>query len=160
MNIFFAGEFADELYKFAKKQNHRFYLGVAYYTNGYLLLKKGDNEVIDDGLNKIQDAAVNFEKEGDYAGAGMCFNKIGSIYQSRLRKLENACLFYRAAIENFNRAILKMYPLRTDFWNKPELLIQKIIELRDIVEELLPNLENIELRNKIIKDLKNLHYNF
>jgi hypothetical protein len=53
-----------------------------------------------------------------------------------------------------------MYPLRTDFWNKPELLIQKIIELRDIVEELLPNLENIELRNKIIKDLKNLQYNF
>ena len=90
----------------------------------------------------------------------MCFNKIGSIYQSRLNKLENACLFYRAAIENFNKALLKMHPLRTDFWNKPDLLIQKIVELKDIVEELLPNLENIELKNKISKDIKNLNFNF
>jgi len=159
-HLIFAGEFSDDLYKLAKKQNHRFYLGVAYYIRGYLLLKKGDNEVLEDALNKIQDAAINFEKEGDFAGAGMCFNKIGSIYQSRLNKLENACLFYRAAIENFNKALLKMHPLRTDFWNKPDLLIQKIVELKDIVEELLPNLENIELKNKISKDIKNLNFNF
>ena len=155
-----AEEFVDKLFKLAKQQNHRFYLGVVYYIKGYVLLKKGDNEVLDEALNKIQDAAVNFEKEGDFAGAGMCFNKIGSIYQSRLNKLENACLFYRAAIENFNKAILKMHPLRTDFWNKPELLIQKVVELRDIVEELLLNLENIDLKKKIIKDLKNINFNF
>ncbi|GAH01208.1 unnamed protein product, partial [marine sediment metagenome] len=71
-----------------------------------------------------------------------------------------ACLFYRAAIENYNNAILKMHPLRTSFWNKPELLIQKIVELRDIIEELLPKLEESELRDKIIKDLGNLQYNF
>ncbi|MHA2340212.1 MAG: hypothetical protein ACXACX_23165, partial [Candidatus Hodarchaeales archaeon] len=70
------------------------------------------------------------------------------------------CLFYRAAIENFNKAILKMHPLRTSFWNKPELLIQKIVELRDIVEDLLPNLEDNELKNKITTDLGNLKYNF
>ena len=155
-----AEEFVDKLFKLAKQQNHRFYLGVVYYIKGYVLLKKGDNEVLEEALNKIQDAAVNFEKEGDFAGAGMCFNKIGSIYQSRLNKLENACLFYRAAIENFNKAILKMHPLRTDFWNKPELLIQKVVELRDIVEELLLNLENIDLKKKIIKDLKNINFNF
>ncbi len=159
-HLIFAGEFADELYKLAKKQNHLFYLGVVYYTKGYLLLKKGENDVLEEALNNIQDAAVNFGKEGDFAGAGMCFNKIGSIYQSRLNKLENACLFYRAAIENFNNAIIKMHPLRTDFWNKPELLIQKVVELRDIVEELLPNLENIDIKKKITKDLKNLSFNF
>ncbi|MFX1600558.1 MAG: hypothetical protein ACFFB6_08175 [Promethearchaeota archaeon] len=159
-HLILAGEFADDLSKLAKKQNYRFYLGVAYYTKGYLLLKRGDNEVLEDALHKIQDAAVNFEKEGDYAGAGMCFNKIGSIYQSRLDKIENSCLFYLAAIENFNKAILKMHPLRTDFWNKPDLLIQKIVELRDIVEELLPNLENFKLKDKIYKDLKNLSFNF
>ncbi|MFX0003736.1 MAG: hypothetical protein ACFE9J_09645, partial [Candidatus Hermodarchaeota archaeon] len=126
-----AEEFTNDLFKLAKKQNQLFYLGITYYIKGYLLLKGGDNEVLEEALHKIQDAAVNFEKEGDFAGAGMCFNKIGSIYQSRLSKLENACLFYRAAIENFNKAILKMHPLRTDFWNKPELLIQKIVELRD-----------------------------
>jgi len=159
-HVKFAGEFADDLFKLAKKQKHLFYLGIAHYIKGYLLLKTGENEVLEVALNKIQDAAVNFEKEGDFAGAGMCFNKIGSIYQSRLNKIENACLFYLAAIENFNKSILKMYPLRTDFWNKPELLIQKIVELRDIIEELLPNFDNIELRNKIVKDLKNLEYNF
>jgi len=143
-----------------KNKNHLFYLGVSHYIKGYLLLKKGDNDVLESALKKIQEAAINFEKEGDYAGAGMCFNKIGSIYQSRLNKLENACLFYRAAIENFNKALLKMHPLRTDFWNKPNLIIQKIVELRDIVEELLPNLENIELKNKIENDLKSLNYNF
>ncbi|MFW9818873.1 MAG: hypothetical protein ACFFE5_04625 [Candidatus Thorarchaeota archaeon] len=159
-HLIIAGEFADELYKLAKKQNQNFYLGVVYYIKGYLLLKKGDNEYLEEALNKIQDAAVNFEREGDFAGAGMCFNKIGSIYQTRLNKLENACLFYRAAIENFNKAIIKMHPLRTDFWNKPELLIQKIVELRDIVEEMLPNLGTNNIKKKIINDLKNLSYNF
>jgi proteasome lid subunit RPN8/RPN11 len=159
-HLVFAGEFAENLIKLAKKQKDLFYVGVANYILGYLLLKKGETEVLEEGLNKIQDAAVNFENEGDFAGAGMCFNKIGSIYQSRLHKLENACLFYRAAIENYNKAIIKMHPLRTSFWNKPELLIQKIVELRDIVEELLPNLTDSELKDKIMKDLGNLQYNF
>ncbi|MHA1987363.1 MAG: hypothetical protein ACW98D_12055 [Promethearchaeota archaeon] len=159
-HLVFAGEFAENLFKLAKKQKNFFYVGVANYILGYLLLKKGENEVLEKGLNRIQDAAVDFENEADYAGAGMCFNKIGTIYQSRLHKLENACLFYRAAIENYNKAILKMHPLRTSFWNKPELLIQKIIELRDIVDELLPNLEDSKLKEKVKKDLENLQYNF
>ncbi len=159
-HLVLAGEFAEDLYKLAKKQKNLFYVGVANYILGYILLKKGDNDTLEESLNKIQDAAVDFEKEGDYAGAGMCFNKIGSIYQSRLHKLENACLFYRAAIENYNKALLKMHPMRTSFWSKPELLIQKIVELRDIVEDLLPNLENSELKNRIMTDLGNLKYNF
>ncbi|MFX0082214.1 MAG: hypothetical protein ACFE94_10730 [Candidatus Hodarchaeota archaeon] len=159
-HLIFAGEFAEDLFKLSKKHKSLFYRGISNYILGYLLLKKGENDVLEEGLKKIQDAAIDFEKEGDFAGAGMCFNKIGNIYQSRLYILENACLFYRAAIENYNNAILKMHPLRTSFWNKPELLIQKIIELRDIVEELLPNLNNIDIKNRIIKDLKNLHYNF
>ncbi|MFW9876589.1 MAG: hypothetical protein ACFFG0_26130 [Candidatus Thorarchaeota archaeon] len=159
-HLIFAEEFAEDLFKLSKKHKNRFYSGVSNYILGYILLKKGENNVLEEGLNKIQAAAVDFENEGDYAGAGMCFNKIGSIYQSRLIILENACLFYRAAIENYNKAILKMHPLRTSFWNKPELLIQKIIELRDIIEELLPNLTNIDIKDKIIKDLRNVQYNF
>ncbi len=159
-HLIFADEFANNLYKLAKKHNQLFYIGVANYIIGYLLLKKGDNNVLEDGLNKIQDAAICFEKEGDFAGAGMCFNKIGTIYHTRLNKLENACLFYRASIENYNKAILKIHPLRTSFWNKPELLIRKIVELRDIVDELIPNLNNTELKSRIIADLRNLRYNF
>jgi proteasome lid subunit RPN8/RPN11 len=159
-HLIFAGEFAEDLIKLSKKFKNLFYKGVANYILGYILLKKGENDVLEEGLNKIQEAAVAFENEGDYTGAGMCFNKIGNIYHSRLNILENACLFYRAAIENYNKAILKIHPLRTSFWNKPELLIQKIIELRDIVDELVPNLENSEIKNRIIKDLRNIRYNF
>jgi proteasome lid subunit RPN8/RPN11 len=159
-HLVFAEEFGEDLFKLSRKHKNLFYRGVSNYILGYILLKRGKNDVLEEGLNKIQDAAVDFENEGDYAGAGMCFNKIGNIYQSRLSKLENACLFYRAAIDNYNKAIVKMHPLRTSFWNKPELLIEKVIELRDIIEELLPNLGNIEIKNKITADLQNLRYNF
>ncbi|MFX1424874.1 MAG: hypothetical protein ACFFBE_00355 [Promethearchaeota archaeon] len=159
-HLIFAGEFGEELFKLAKKHKNVFYRGISNYISGYILLKKGENDVLEEGLEKVQDAAVDFENEGDFAGAGMCFNKIGNIYHSRLGKLENACLFYRAAIENYNKAIVKMHPLRTSFWNKPELLIEKIVELRDIIEELLPNLEDIGIKKKILDDLQNIRYNF
>ncbi|MFW9821997.1 MAG: hypothetical protein ACFFE4_03635 [Candidatus Thorarchaeota archaeon] len=159
-HLIFAREFTEDLFKIAKKNKNLFYIGVANYIFGYLLLKKGDKDVLEEALNKIQEAAVDFENVGDFAGAGVCFNKIGSVYQSRLNKLDNASLFYRAAIEDYNNALLKMHPLRTSFWNKPELLIQRIVELRDIVEEILPNLENTKLKSKIIEDLKNIQYNF
>ncbi|MFX1456768.1 MAG: hypothetical protein ACFFDB_15450 [Promethearchaeota archaeon] len=159
-HLVFAREFAEDLFKLAKKNKNLFYVGVANYIFGYLLLKQGDKDVLENALNKIQEAAVDFEKVGDFAGAGMCFNKIGSVYQSRLNKLDNTCLFYRAAIEDYNKALLKMHPLRTSFWNKPELLIQRIVELRDVTEEILPNLENTKLKDKIIKDLKQIRYNF
>ncbi|MHA2391714.1 MAG: hypothetical protein ACXAEX_07075 [Promethearchaeota archaeon] len=159
-HLVFAKEFANDLFKLAKKNKNYFYIGVSNYIFGYLLLKKDEEDTLEEGLNKIQDAAVDFESVGDFAGAGMCFNKIGSIYQSKLNKLDNACLFYRAAIEDYNNAIVKMHPLRTSFWNKPELLVQKIIELRDITEALLPNLENVKLKKKITEDLGNIQYNF
>ncbi|MFX1324278.1 MAG: hypothetical protein ACFE8N_04930 [Promethearchaeota archaeon] len=159
-HLVFAEEFASKLFKLAKKHKNHFYNGVANYIFGYLLLKKDDEEALEDGLNRIQDAAVDFESVSDFAGAGMCFNKIGSIYQSRLNKIDMACLFYRAAIEDYNNAIMKMHPLRTSFWNKPELLVQKIVELRDIIESLLTNLENVKLKKKIIEDLGNIQYNF
>jgi proteasome lid subunit RPN8/RPN11 len=159
-HLVFAEEFGEDLFKLAKKHKNLFYKGVSNYILGYILLKKGGIDVLEEGLNRIQDAAVDFENDGDYAGAGMCFNKIGNIYQTRLNKLENACLFYRAAIENYNNAIARMHPLRTSFWNKPDLLIQKIVELRDIIEELLPKLDNVGIKKKIINDLQSISYNF
>ena len=65
---------------------------------GYLLLKEGDNAFLKTALNKIRDSAMLFEKERDYAGAGMGFNKIGTVYQTRLENFDSACLFYREAI--------------------------------------------------------------
>ncbi|MFX0058817.1 MAG: hypothetical protein ACFE85_18120 [Candidatus Hodarchaeota archaeon] len=159
-HLVLAEEFSEKLYRIADKNDNMFYIGVANYISGYLLLKKADRDILKKALSKIRDAAIIFEKVKDYAGAGMSFNKIGTIYQNRLENYDSACLFYREAIENYNKAITINHPLRKSLWSKPELLKEKIIELRDQIEELLPNIENSEIRKKIVKDLRAIEYNF
>ncbi|MBD3197680.1 MAG: hypothetical protein GF317_21690 [Candidatus Lokiarchaeota archaeon] len=159
-HLILAGEFAEKLNAIADREGYVFYRGEANYLIGYLLLKKGNNDVLQDALNKIRDAAILFEKEDDFVGAGTCFYKIGTIYELRLNKLENSCLFYREALENYNKAIIKNHPLRKSLWSKPEALKQKILELKDAIEEILPKLENNKIRNKIKKDLNSIHFNF
>lgn len=159
-HLVLAEEFATDLLKLAKEQDNAFYKAVANYILGYILLKQGKNNVLKLALSKIRDAAILFENIGDYAGAGMCFNKIGTIYHSRLENYDSACLFYRESIENYNKAIKHSHPLRKSLWSKPELLKEKIIELRDILEELLPSVSLDSLRQKISEDLKSIIYNF
>ena len=156
----FAEEFAENLYNLADEKKHLFYRGEGNYLIGYLLLKKGDNDFLEIALKNIRDAAIDFEKEKDFAGAGWCFNKIGVIFQSRLNQLENSYYFYREAIESYNKGILRSHPLRKSSWSKPELLVQKILELKGVIEEIIPNLENTEIKKKIIEDLKSINYNF
>ncbi len=159
-HLVLAEEFATDLIKLAEEQDNTFYKAVSNYILGYILLKQGKNDVLKSALSKIRDAAILFENVGDYAGAGMCFNKIGTIYQTRLENYDSACLFYRESIENYNKAILHSHPLRKSLWSKPELLKEKIIELRDILEELLPSVSHSSLRQKIVEDLKSIIYNF
>ncbi len=154
-----AKEFTDDLLDLAEKHNNQFYKGVANYMEGYLLLKEGDNTFLKTALNKIRDSAMLFEKERDYAGAGMGFNKIGTIYQTRLENFDSACLFYREAIENYNRAIVNSHPLRKSFWSMPESLQEKILELKDLIDELIDKL-NPSIRRKILEDLQSIRYNF
>ena len=159
-HLVLAEEFATDLIKLAEKQDNKFYIAVASYILGYILLKKGKNDVLKLALNKIRDAAILFENIGDYAGAGMCFNKIGTMYHTRLENYDSACLFYRESIENYNKAIIHSHPLRKSLWSKPELLKEKIIELRDVLEELLPSVSHLSLKQKISEDLKSITYNF
>ncbi|MBD3215379.1 MAG: hypothetical protein GF311_22410 [Candidatus Lokiarchaeota archaeon] len=159
-HLILAEEFAERLKSTAEREDSEFYKGEGNYLLGYLLLKRGDNEVLEDALNQIRDAAILFEKAGDYVGAAQCFHKIGTIYQTRLNLLENSCLFYREAIENYNKAIIKSHPLRKSLWTKPELLIQKITDLNDILEELLPKLEDTQIRRKIREDLNKIIFNY
>ncbi len=149
-----AKEFAEELYSLSEKYNKLFYSGEAKYLVGYLSLKEGKNEVLEPALKKIQKASIDYENAGDFAGAGKCYHKIGTIYHSRLNKIYNACLFYQQAIRSFNEALSKGHPLRTSIWSKSELLSQKIIELQDIIEELIPKIENPDERKKIQEDLE------
>ena len=154
-----AQEFTENLLKLAENYDNRFYKGVANYMEGYLLLKEGDNTLLKTALNKIRDSAMLFEKERDFAGAGMGFNKIGTIYQTRLDNFDSACLFYREAIENYNKAIIHSHPLRKSFWSMPESLQEKILELKDLIGELIDKL-NPSIRRKILQDLQSIQYNF
>lgn len=151
-----AKEYAEELFSLSEKYKNLFYRAEANYLVGYLSLKEGESEVLESALKKIQKASIDYEDAGDFAGAGKCYHKIGTIYQSRLNKPFNACLFYEQAIRSFNEALLKGHPLRTSIWSKSELLYQKIIELKDIVEELIPKIENPEERKKIKDDLNSI----
>jgi len=154
-----AREFTEDLYDLADQHDNMFYKAVSNYMDGYILLKEGDNNKLKDALNKIRDSAILFERERDYAGAGMGFNRIGTIYQARLENFDSACLFYREAIENYNKAIVHSHPLRKSFWSMPESLQEKILELRDLIDELMNKL-NPSIRRKIIKDLQSIKYNF
>jgi tetratricopeptide (TPR) repeat protein len=158
--LVYAKQFAEELYDLAEANNHLFYKGIANYIIGYIGLKEGDNSNLQNNLKKIEEAAVYFIEVNDYAGAGMCFNRIGTIYEKQVKNVASACLFYREAIENYNKAILYTHPLRVTPWSKPEILIEKIIELRDLIDVIVADIEEIDIKDKIIKDLKSIHYNF
>jgi proteasome lid subunit RPN8/RPN11 len=156
----FAKECIEELYDLSKKYNSLFYSAEANYLSGYVLLKEGNNEFLETALKKVQQSSIDYEKIEDFAGAGKSYHQIGLIYQSRLNKPYNACLFYNQAIKCYNEAILKAYVLRKSAWAKPESLTQKILELKDIVEELIPKIDNIEEKQKILNDLNSLKFNF
>ncbi|MBD3342351.1 MAG: hypothetical protein GF353_24840 [Candidatus Lokiarchaeota archaeon] len=155
-----AREFNAEMSDLAKKELFSFYVAEAIYLKGYIMLKEGDNELLEDGLKLIQQASIKYEEAEDFAGAGRCYHKIGVIYHSRLNQAFNACLFYLHGIMNYNKAITRGFPSRTDLWSKPESLSQKIVELKDIVEELMVNIKNPEERKKVQDDLESLKFSF
>ncbi len=159
-HLILAQEFTEKLLRLAKKENQPFYEGEANYLRGYILLKQDQNENIQEALIIIQNAAVIFEDAEDYVGAALCFHKIGTIYQSPLEKFENCCLFYEEAIENYNKAIIKSHPLRKTMWTKPDRLVQKILDLKEKIEKLLPKVKDLHIKNMVKENLENLDYNF
>lgn len=159
-HIILADEFVEKLLKIADQQNNLFYKAESHYLLGYLLLKQKKTENVRGALNKIRDAAVIFNDIKDYVGAAICFHKIGAIFHTRLEKYEMGAIFYSEAIVNYNEAILKSHPLRKTMWSRKEILIHKILDLKETTEELLPKIKNMEIQQKVINDLKSIQYNF
>lgn len=159
-HLVLAREFAEELFKVAENNSQTFYKGIANYILGYIAVKEEDLDAIEFGLKKIEEAAVEFIKVKDFAGAGMAFNRIGVIYEKKIKSIGQSCLFYREAIDNFNNGLKYSHPLRITPWSKPEVLIGKIVELRDMVEVLLPDIEDPVIKTKVVNDLEAIHYNF
>ena len=159
-HLVIAREFADELFKVAEFNNQIFYKGIANIIIGNIIVREGDLDALEFGLKKIEEAAVEFIKVKDFAGAGMAFFKIAFFYEKKIKKIGTACLFYREAIENYNNGLVYSHPLRITPWSKPEVLIEKIIELRDIIEVLLPDIVDSDIKKKVVNDLKSIRYNF
>lgn len=151
-----AEDFAKELHGMAEEKGELFYLGEGNYLLGYLTLKEGWNTSLQKGLEMLQEASVSYEKAGDFAGAGQCYYKIGTIYHSRLNKLYNAALFYIQAIKSFNQALSRNHPLRKSLWAKAENLSNRLIDMKDIVENLILNIEDPAERNKIKRELSSV----
>jgi len=156
----FAEEFAENLYNLASEKDHTFYKAEGNYLMGYLLLKKASNDSLEYQLKMIQEASIDYEKAGDYAGAGRAYYKIGTIYHSRLNQQFQACLFYTQAIKSYNEAILRHHHLRKSLWAKAEVLTQKITEIRDTTEELMASIQDLEERSKIESELRTIKYHF
>ncbi|NVM46371.1 MAG: hypothetical protein HWN79_15790 [Candidatus Lokiarchaeota archaeon] len=159
-HLVIAKEFADELFKVADFNNQIFYKGIANHIIGNIIVRKGDLDALETGLKKIEEAAVEFIKVKDFAGAGMAFSKIGFNYEKKIKNIGTACLFYREAIENYNNGLISSYPLRITPWSKPEVLVEKITELRETIDVLLPDIESSEIKKKVVNDLKSIRYNF
>ncbi|MCK4382261.1 MAG: hypothetical protein KAW66_03110, partial [Candidatus Lokiarchaeota archaeon] len=159
-HLVIAREFADELFKVAEFNNQIFYKGIANIIIGNTIVREGDLDTLEDGLKKIEEAAIEFIKVKDFAGAGRAFDKIGFSYEKKIKQIGTACLFYREAIENYNNGLIYSHPLRITPWSKPEVLIEKIEELRETIEVLLSDIENSEIKKKVVNDLKSIHYNF
>lgn len=156
----FAEEFAEQLSNLAIERKSLYYQAEGNYLMGYLLLKRGSNDSLEFQLKMIQDASIQYEQAGDFAGAGRAYYKIGTIYHSRLNRPFHASLFYIQAIRSYNEGLLRHHPLRKSLWAKAELLTQKITEIRDVVDELIPSIENSDEKVKIQSDLNAIKYNF
>ncbi|NVM17535.1 MAG: hypothetical protein HWN80_07450 [Candidatus Lokiarchaeota archaeon] len=159
-HLVIAREFADELFKLAEFNNQIFYKGIANYIIGYIIIREGDIDALEYGLKKIEEAAIDFINVQDFAGAGMAFNKIGLSYEKKIKNIGTACLFYREALENYNNGLTYSHPLRITPWSKPEVLIEKIRDLREIIDVLLPDIESSDIKKKIVDDMKSIRYNF
>ncbi|MHA1726630.1 MAG: hypothetical protein ACTSXH_17635 [Promethearchaeota archaeon] len=158
-----AEEFSEKLIDLANQHEDLFHAGEGYYLKGYILLKTiQEDEIgrIEQALKELQESAKHFTEAKDYIGAGLSFERIGMTYQARLNVPDMAGLFLREAIENYNKGIMRGHPLRTSPLYKPEMIIQKIKSLKDLIEDLLPNIKDLTIKNKIITDLQSIHFNF
>jgi len=155
-----AVDFAEELFKLSVKQKDLFYKAEGNYLIGNLMLKKDNMKFPESALKKIEEAAIDYKKVGDFVGAGVCYNRIGTIYQSRLNRLNSAAFFFVETIRCLNDAIPKGHPLRKKTWMKTETMKKKIIEIKDILEDIIPNIENPKEREKVNKDLNSISFTF
>ena len=159
-HVILADEFAEKMLNIATERNDLFYKGEAYYLQGYLLLNQNKKENVRDALNKIRDAAVIFNDIKDFVGAALSFHRIGVTFHKELQNYDMSVMFYREAIENYNEAIVKNHPLRKTLWSRKENLMQKVLNLRETVEELLPRVENSDIRERVMNFLRSINYNF
>ena len=63
------------------------------------------------------------------------------------------------AIKSYNDALINSHPLRKSLWSRAESLTQKILELKDVVQDIANNLEDPQERKKIEDELNAINFN-
>ncbi|MHA1297057.1 MAG: hypothetical protein ACTSPH_10685 [Promethearchaeota archaeon] len=149
----------NEMIDIAKKNSNLFYEAEALYLKGNILLKSNSHS-LEDSLSMIQEAAGLFLKEKDFAGAARCFDKIGTMIQVKSNDFESMALFYAEALKNYNEALKITHPLRKSNWSQRESLINKIIEIKDVIEVILPKISDFNIRHQVLQKLNSIKYNF
>lgn len=119
-----------------------FYIGKAYYWKATLVerTKFNPNPQINDiktVLLMYQVASANFEKTEDFAGAGLCLDRIGVIYQNALQDHKMARAFYTEAVKLYAKAMENAHPLRAnEEWCASDSLTHRIKQLNGILAKI------------------------
>ncbi|GAB4323449.1 MAG: hypothetical protein Kow0069_28580 [Promethearchaeota archaeon] len=153
-HLSFAEQAASKLVEEAERHGSTFHLASGHVIAGQIRLKQVKVEVagqrsatpeehekrlgkIQEGLEELQQAALLFERAGDWAGVGWCNEQIGVIQYYTLRDYFSAALFYVEALKAFKKAETGVHPLRKSAWAKPEQLRRKVRSLRLFLDQLL-----------------------
>lgn len=142
-------EFSEKLKVKAEELGDMFQMGNADYLKGKVLLNKNETQ---DALASFQNAAIFYEKVQDYAGVGKINELIGSIYKSG-GNMESYALFTTEAVANYNKATEIFHRKRRSAWALKANLKNLIADLKQEIISSLSQIDDENVKNKIIKDL-------
>ncbi len=146
-------EFAKRLLKYAEDTGSLVHMGQAHYFLG--LAKMNEKETAEKGLEELQEAAIAFEKSGEFVVAGLCNQLIGEKYSAQ-QNFFTASLFYIEALKFYSKGRQES-PLLQKLAKLDSGDIEKRrVQLSADVKKHLEKLTEPQDRNKIESELKKL----
>jgi proteasome lid subunit RPN8/RPN11 len=145
-------KYCQQLKSQAEKYGKLYYMANADFYVGNITLRKGEKQK---GLEILQNAAILFEKDEDFAGVGMINYQIGLVYLEE-KEYESTCRFYIEAIKGYSDAIHKFHPQRKSFWSLPSNLQKTIQELKSQTISLSEKIESMGVREQIKLEIEKI----
>ncbi len=146
-------DFAKRLLKYAEETGSLVHIGQAHYFLGVANIKEKENAA--KGLEELQEAAITFEKSGEFVVAGLCNQLIGENYISQ-QNFFSASLFYLEALKFYSKGRQES-PLLQKLAKMDSGDIEKrSVQLSADVKKYLEKLTDPQERTKIELELKKL----